>query len=366
MKGGTSGTAAPSVSVLMVAPVWLRVPPPGYGGIEWIVHYLAEGLRGRGHEVVLVASGDSGSAVSTRSAYEVAPTDLMGTGTTIPEVHHALEAQQAFADFRPHVVHDHTFLGPLCYPGGTPVVVTAHGPTHGELGGYYQAISPRVELVAISESQRAALPGARWARVVHNAIEVSTFPSREEKDDFLLFLGRMSPEKGAHLAAEAAARCGVRLLLAGNMREPDQRDYFDQKVRPLLGPLVTYVGEAGAEAKRELLARARAVLFPICWDEPFGLVMAEALACGTPVVAFRRGSVPEIVDDGATGFVVDDVEGMVRAIGRVEGIEPARCREAAETRFDVSRMVAEYEDLFLDLAGGAARPPALTPARSAS
>jgi glycosyltransferase involved in cell wall biosynthesis len=207
---------------------------------------------------------------------------------------------------------------------------------------YYRAISRRTPLVAISDAQRRALPDANWLATVHNAVDVDAFEVREDKDDMFLFLGRICRDKGTHLAAEAARQAGRRLVIAGRIAEPRERRYFKRKVEPLLGDGVEYVGEADFDTKRELLRRARALLCPAQWDEPFGMVLIEALASGTPVITFDRGAAREIVDDGETGAIVGSVEEMAEAMRTLDA-DPKRCRSAVEERFDVTLMVERYE-----------------------
>jgi hypothetical protein len=230
--------------------------------------------------------------------------------------------------------------------------VTAHGTTEGEPGRYYRAIADRVALVAISQAQRRQLPDLPWAGVVHNGIPVHQYPYRADKEDFALFLGRMHPVKGAHLAIQAARAAGVPLVLAAKCSEPAELAYFQREIRPHLGGDVTWVGEADTAVKKDLLARARCLLFPVRWQEPFGIVLVEALACGTPVVALAGGAVAEIIADGRTGLVAERPEDLPALLDRVERIDPAACRERA-WRFDVAAMVAGYEAVYAPLIRGA-------------
>ena len=335
--------------VLEVAPVWVPVPPRGYGGIEWIVHWLSEGLDARGHDVLLLTVGDSSSEVPKRWVFPEVPP--RGGSGLAQEAIHALEIPAAAEWFRPDVIHDHTLLGPMVAPRGVVHVTTAHGPASGDLGEYYTRISERTNLVAISESQRRSMPLARWARTIHNAIDVHSFPFKPDKADYALYLGRVCPDKGADVAARAARLAGVPLVIAGRVEEEAERRYVEEELAPLLGKGIELVGEADSDDKRELLADARALLLPLRWEEPFGLVMVEALACGTPVIAYPRGAAPEIIEPGRNGALVEDAEQMADALRDLD-VSPEECRASVEARFHVDGMVGDYESLFLELTNG--------------
>jgi glycosyltransferase involved in cell wall biosynthesis len=228
-------------------------------------------------------------------------------------------------------------------------VVTAHGPLAGEMALYYQAICVDTSLVAISDSQRRLAPDLRWASCVHNGIKTADFTFRDSKDDFVLFIGRMNPDKGAHVAIDAAREAGRRIVLAGKLNEPSEQEYFAAQVKPRLGDDAEFVGEADMAAKQELYGAAQCLVFPIDWDEPFGLVMIEAMACGTPVVALNRGSVPEVVVDGVTGFVRDDPAALPQAINETAGLDPAACRRHVEEHFDIAVMTDGYERAYREV-----------------
>lgn len=342
--------AGPRLRIAVVAPPWFAVPPPAYGGIEAMVAAEVDGLVRRGHEVCLVGAGKQGTVAQRfETVYDDPPSSRLGEA--MPEVLHAAEAARVVADFRPDVVHDHSLAGPLAAARHrVPTVLTAHGAVDGENGRYLAALGQQVHLVAISEAQRRIAPRLNWVGRVHNAVDVDSFPMGSGDGGYLLFLGRFNPDKGAHLAIDAARASGRALVLAGKLNEPAERDFFEEVVRPQLGGDVIYAGEADAALKRELYRHATALLFPICWDEPFGLVMVEAMACGTPVVAMRRGSVPEVVVDGITGFVLDDPAEMPAAIEAVDRIDRSACRAHVERHFDVEAMVAGYEGVFRRLA----------------
>jgi glycosyltransferase involved in cell wall biosynthesis len=325
--------------ILEVAPVWVPVPPRAYGGIEWVVHWLVEGLRERGHAVTLLTVGSSSADAPTYASFPEPPERLE---TDVPaEALHAIALEEAVERARPDIVHDHTLLGPMIRTR-VPHIATAHGPTSGLFGEYYRAVSQRTPLVAISEAQRSALPDANWLATIHNAVDVGAFELGDRRGDHFLFLGRIWRDKGTHLAIEAARRAGVRLVIAGRITEPRERRYFEEEIEPQLGRGIEYVGEADFATKRDLLSRARGLLCPLLWDEPFGMVLIEALASGTPVISFDRGAAREIIDDGVTGAIVGSVEEMVEAMRTLDA-DPRRCRASVEARFDVPRMVERYE-----------------------
>jgi glycosyltransferase involved in cell wall biosynthesis len=337
--------------IAMVAPPWFELPPDGYGGIEAMVYWLVEELNRRGHQVTVIGAGNLGVSSATRATYRVPPSERIGQ--PVPEAVHALVAAEHLDELDAEVVHDHSLAGPLTARARqVPTVVTAHGPIQDDLADYYAHLGPGVHLVAISEFQRSRAPELPWAGVVHNAIPVDEYPFRADKEDFCLFLGRVNGEKAPDLAIEAARAAGRRIVLAAKCSEPEERRYFDERVKPLLGPDAEWFGSAGTEEKKDLLARASCLVFPAQWDEPFGLVMVEAMACGTPVVALRRGSVPEVVADGVNGFVRDRLEELPEAIRRAAELDPAACRQHLVGRFDVPTMAGGYERVYQRLAAG--------------
>ena len=327
----------------LIAPVWFPVPPTGYGGIEWIVWLLADGLVDFGHDVTLFASGDSHTRARLHWVYERAPSEQIGT--SIVELHHCLACYERADEF--DVINDHSGLPSAAIGGGvaTPVLHTVHGPLDAIGGEVYAQIartSRRVGLISISMNQRKPRPDLPWAANCPNALDFSLYPVKPHRGDYLLFIGRMSPDKGCHRAIDVAITAGLPLKIAGKRREPPEIEYFDQYVRPHLSSEIEYLGEVTHGEKVELLQHARATLFPIEWEEPFGLVMIESMACGTPVVATRQGAVPEVIDEGVSGIIVDDYREMVGALERADGLDPLEIRRMCEVRYAPERMVADY------------------------
>ena len=328
--------------IAVVAPPWFEVPPGGYGGIEVLCADLVDALVERGHDVLLVGAGDHGT--KGRFAATGPTADATRVGQGMPEMLHAAAVATIIEEADVDVVHDHTAAGPLLAFGRPePTIVTAHGPVQGELGEYYRRLAPGVHLVAISDAQRAAAPDLPWAGTVPNAVDVSRHKFAAVKDDYVLFLGRVSPEKAPDLAIQAARDAGRHVVASVKCREPEEQRYFEEHVEPLLGSDVTWVHDPPQDEKLDLLARARCLLFPIQWEEPFGLVMIEAMASGTPVVALRRGAVPEVVVHGVTGFICDDPSEFPAAIEAAGDLDPVVCRDHVSTRFSPARMARGYE-----------------------
>jgi glycosyltransferase involved in cell wall biosynthesis len=342
-----------SMHVAMLAPPWIPVPAPGYGGIEEVVRLLCDGLVARGHRVTLFAPPGSRSPADVRQVLDDTHDDEIER--SLWEVDHAartFDAVDAAADAGdPYdVIHDHTGFAAIAMAEriATPLVHTLHGPFEPHVTPFYATHGHKAQLVAISESQRDEAPAAlRDAiAVVHNPLAVDEWPFESRPGDAVLWIGRMSEVKGAHRAIAAARAAGVPLVLAGPV-QPGQEGYFSREVEPHLGdPGVRYVGEIGGEEKQRAYADARAVLVPIRWSEPFGLVMVEAMACGTPVIAYPEGAARELVVEGETGFLVDDERQMAAAIGRLGEIDRERCRASVAERFDVSTVVPAYERVY--------------------
>jgi glycosyltransferase involved in cell wall biosynthesis len=335
------------VRIALLAPAWFAVPPVRYGGIEWVVSILADGLVDHGHNVTLYAAGDSQTKARLVTAYDEPPSYRIGM--SLPDLHHTLTCLEQADDY--DVVHDHS--GPLACALGqtisTPFCHTVHGPLTGEPGLVYAQIarvSPRVRLISLSENQRTPHPELNWLATCYNAIDLDSYPIHPSNDGYLLFLGRMSPDKGAGNAVRVARECGLPLLLAGKIHDPIEHEYFDAAVRPYLGNGIEYVGEVSHNEKVKLLQKAAVTVFPIQWPEPFGLVMVESMACGTPVLATRLGAVPEVVEHGRSGLVVDTINEMAACIPALLALDPVGVRAVAEERFSATRMVDAYEQAY--------------------
>jgi glycosyltransferase involved in cell wall biosynthesis len=331
--------------IAQVAPLYESVPPQCYGGTERVVSYLTEELVRQGHDVTLFATGDS----QTRAKL-VAPCPRalrLDAGCVDSLAHHLILLEQVFArvsDF--DVIHFHCDYLHFPWSRRQPCrhVTTLHGrldlpdlpPVYREFAGE--------PVISISDAQRRPLPWVNWQATVHHGLPEDLYHFHEKPGEYLAFLGRISPEKRCDRAVAIARRVGLPLKIAAKVDAVD-RDYYKQQVEPLFResrPLVEFLGEIGEGAKDEFLGNAYALLFPIDWPEPFGLVMIEALACGTPVIAYRNGSVPEVLDDGVTGFVVDNLDQAVQAVGRVPELSRAECRRAFELRFSARRMAQGY------------------------
>lgn len=347
------------MKVGIIAPPWLPVPPKRYGGTESVIDRVARGLVSAGHDVLLAAA--AGSTCPVPMVDGLRPPDPVRMGHAVVEVPYVLAAYDAMAAV--DVIHDHTTVGPLCARPrmGTPVVTTNHGPFDHELGPIYAEMSRRrVSVVAISAHQASTAVNVRIAAVIHHGIDVGAVPVGDGSGGYACFLGRMAPTKGVREAALAARQAGVPLRIAAKMREPLERQYFEDAVRPLLGGDIEYLGELGPAEKYDLLGAAIALVNPVQWPEPFGLVMIESLACGTPVVAMPCGSVPEIVTDGVTGLLRGDVPGLAEALADVSALDRRACRTAAESSFSTERMVADHLRLYAELLQG---DPAVLPPR---
>jgi glycosyltransferase involved in cell wall biosynthesis len=341
------------MKIAEIAPPWFAVPPVRYGGIEWVVALLADGLADRGHDTTLFASGGSITRAKLVSVFEEPPGGRH-IGEIFYDVTHASAAYRAAGSF--DLIHDHSgIIGPAIGAHvATPVVHTLHGPFTDEAKKIYTTLSGLIWYVAISEAQRAFCPDLSYAGTVHNGIDLSRYPFRDEKEDFLLFLGRINREKGPELAVDVAHRTGRKLVMAVKMAEQFEQDYWREVVEPRLDGSEEIIGEITVDEKADLLARAAAVLFPIQWPEPFGLVMTEAMASGTPVISFANGAAPEVILDGITGFLVETLDEMCEAVERTPTIKAEMCRAHVEANFSADAMVEGYLKAFDRVLSGSA------------
>jgi glycosyltransferase involved in cell wall biosynthesis len=337
------------VRVALIAPPWIPVPPPAYGGTEAVLDTLARGLGVAGHDVLLVTTGDSTCPVERSWVYERARTEDLGS--VVIELRHLLHAYEAVAGA--DIVHDHTVAGPLfAERTSSPVVTTNHGPFTADARALYGSTCRRIPVVAISHHQASTAGDVPIARVIHHGLDTTRYATGTGDGAYLVFLGRMSPTKGVREAIDVARAAGMPLQIAAKMREQPERDYFAAVIAPLLSADITYAGEVGGAAKVELLGGAAALVNPIAWDEPFGLCMIEAMACGTPVLATPRGAAPEIVDHGRTGFLCATIDRLAAAAGRLAEIDRSACRAVVESRFSARRWAAPHVRLYEDVLAG--------------
>jgi len=333
--------------IAQVAPLYESVPPQRYGGTERVVSYITEELVDRGHEVTLFAAGDSVTRARLVSPCKHSlRTDEQSVDSLAP---HVTMLNQVFKESHNYdIIHFHIdYLHfPVSMRTEVPNVTTLHGRLDiPELEPLYREFSS-MRVVSISDAQRQPLPWLNWQGTVHHGLPQGLYAFSKEPGKYLAFLGRISPEKGVDRAIEIAVRAGMKLKIAAKV-DPVDQDYFNQRIKPLLdNPLVDFIGEVSELEKNDFLGKARALLLPVDWPEPFGLVMIEAMACGTPTVAFRRGAVPEIIDEGVSGFVCTGVDDSIAALSCLGAVSRKRCRQAFEERFTVARMINDYVDLY--------------------
>ena len=338
--------------IAQVAPLYESVPPRLYGGTERVVSWLTEQLVSLGHDVTLFASGDSVTHARLVPACKKAL--RLDPDCIDPIAHHTLMVEQVFNHAEAFdLIHFHIdyLQFPLSRRVQVPCVTTLHGRLDlPDLVPLYKEFS-EVPLVSISDAQRGPLPWVNWVKTVHHGLPADALSLNERRGDYLAFLGRVSPEKGLGRAIEIAIRSGMKLKVAAKIDRVD-RPYFERQIQPLLDhPLIEFIGEIGASEKQDFLGNAAALLFPINWPEPFGLVTIEALACGTPVIAHPFGSVPEIVPDGVVGFLVGDVDDAVEAVKRLGEIDRRECRGHFELNFTDERMASDYVKIYHQLIG---------------
>jgi len=333
--------------IAQVAPLYESVPPKFYGGTERIVSYLTEALVELGHEVSLYASGDSLTNACLRPVCDSAL--RLDKSSVDPHADHVYLAERVFqesAEF--DIIHSHIdyIAFPLLRRMRTPRVTTLHGRLDiSNLRNLYREFGDE-PVISISNYQRRPLPGVDWQATIYHGLPDDLYTLHEGPGNYLAFLGRISPEKRVDHAIEIARRSGMPLKIAAKVDNAD-REYFETIIKPLLDQEgIEFIGEIGDSEKDEFLGNAVALLFPVDWPEPFGLVMIEALACGTPVIACSRGSVPEIIEHGTTGFVINEIDEAVRAVGSISGLSRKRCRQVFEERFTATRMAKEYVALY--------------------
>ena len=340
------------MKIAQIAPLAEAVPPRLYGGTERIVSYLSEELVRQGHQVTVFATGDSHTSAELVAC---APKALRLDPSVHDPVPHVLmmldEVRRRSHEFE--VLHFHMDL--LHFPVFSSIAAHTVTTLHGrldlpDLQPFYRRFR-EFPLVSISNDQRRPLPGVNWVGTVYHGLSPGLLRFTPSPDPgYLAFLGRISPEKRPDRAIEIARRAGIPLRMAAKVDHAD-REYFERDIRPLLAdPLVHFIGEIGEPDKSDFLGNARALLFPIDWPEPFGLVVIESMACGTPVIAFACGSVPEVIDDGVTGFIVSDIEEAVRAVGRLQELDRWQIRQRFEQRFSVARMAGDYLQIYQQLA----------------
>ncbi|MHB9154865.1 MAG: glycosyltransferase family 4 protein [Endomicrobiales bacterium] len=338
------------MKIAQIAPLYESVPPKFYGGTERIVHYLTEELVRLGHEVTLYASGDSETCA--RLVPQCPRSLRLEQGCIDQIAHHVLMVERLCRDAPSYdIIHSHIDYFPysLMRRIRTPCLTTLHGRLDlPDLVPLYLEFRD-IPVVSISDAQRGPLPWINWQGTIHHGIAEDAFTFRRQQGGYLAFLGRTSPEKGPEQAIEIAKRTGMPLKIAAKVDAAD-REYFETSVKPLLGhPLVEFLGEIPESAKNDFLGGAYALLFPIDWPEPFGLVMIEAMACGTPVIARANGSVPEVLEDGVTGFIADSIDEAARAVGKAGSLSREKCRRVFEERFTARRMALDYLALYQTL-----------------
>ena len=342
---------SPPLRIAVLAPPWFSIPPAGYGGIEAVVDILVRELVARGHDVTLFAA--AGSAPQARLRIEAGSwaDDL---GTPDQRVREATYIRRVYAGVQVgefDVIHDHTEYSGMAVAHlldlPQPVVATAHGALRDREREFLAEVDDRIDLVAISEAQRRSAPGLRWSGVVHNAVDPAFYATATAKERYLVQLARINPDKGQHTAIAVARRTGMPLVLAGKLDDDRRsRDYFEAEISPALGNGVTWIEEVAGDAKRDLLARAWAMLFPIDWEEPFGMAMVEAMLCGTAVVAHPRGAASELIDEGTTGFLGEGLDQLADLVEQAGTVDPDRCRARAVERFSPDRMADGYEAIY--------------------
>jgi glycosyltransferase involved in cell wall biosynthesis len=344
----------------MIAPPWYEVPPLGYGGVEVIAGALVDALVARGHEVTLFGAGARTGTSASRFVATDPKLQYPRIGQLLPALVHTARVNKLLAEGEFDVIHDHTTDGPVTASmRRAPTVVTVHGDVCKDHGDLLEALGDTVRLVAISRSQRTLRPSLNWVATVHNALpNVDSPPVRERHTGPVVWLARFSPDKGPDLAIQACREAGLPLILAGKSTEDPEAKYLEEEIRPMVGDGddVQFVVDADRVTTQKLVQEARCLIMPIRWDEPFGMVMIEAMAVGTPVVALSHGAVPELVRDGLTGWVRGRPEDLPAALHRVDEIDPADCIAHVQANFSAPLMARRYERVYLDALDSATIP----------
>lgn len=342
---------AKKLRIAQISPIAERVPPKKYGGTERVVSALTEELVKRGHKVTLFASGDSQThsklvSVYPRGLREAKIKDLYGTNIhTLLNIGAAYQRQNEF-----DIIHDHnSFISlPTANMAHVPVLMTIHGPLTVQVRKNFDSMR-KPNLVAISNSQRESAPNLNWVSTIHHGLDFKDFPFSQKEEGYLLFVGRISMEKGIHFAIETAQYLDLPLIIAAKLEGFDTQ-YFNEYVSPMLSNgQIKWVGEVEQEERNRLMSRALCFLHPVTWKEPFGLTLIESMACGCPVIGFNKGSIPEIIKNGKTGFVVEDVEEMATAVTNIKKISRIYCRDYARENFNVQKMTDNYEKVYYQL-----------------
>jgi len=343
--------------IAQVAPLWLPIPPEKYGGTEWIIYYLCEGLKKRGHQVTLFASGDSRVSVKL---IPVAKKSLLKEKLPWKFLDYNVYSLSLVTKKAKYfdIIHTHIDLTEIFFPqfSLTPFVHTIHNPLYtssnsaaGKHRLYLLNKFKNNNYITISNSQKKLCPyKLNFVANVYNGINLKEFKLNLKPKDYFLWAGRIDRYKGIENAIKIAKKAKVKLILAGRLDEA-QKEYFEKNIKPHLNKNIIFIGEYSKSQKSKLFGAARAFLYPILWEEPFGLVMVEAMACGTPVIAFNRGSVPEVVKDKKTGFVVNNINEAVKAVKKIDQIKREDCRKWVEEKFTVERMVDEYEKVYYEV-----------------
>ena len=333
--------------IAMLAPIAWRTPPRHYGPWESVASLLTEGLVARGHEVTLFATADS---LTSGTLHAVCPRGYEEDHSLIPKVWECLHISELFEHADAYdIIHNHFDFLPLTYTGltTTPVVTTIHGFSSPGIVPVYKKYNNKTFYVSISDADRS--PDLDYIRTIHHGVDIAQFDFQPTPDDTLLFFGRIHPDKGTRQALEIAKACGKKLVLAGIIQD---QTYYDQYVAPHMdNDKVAYIGSVGPVERNRLLGKACALLHPIFFNEPFGLSVVESMACGTPVIAFNRGSMPELIEDGRSGFLVDTVDEAIAAVARIPKIDRATCRRHVERHFTVERMIDDYLKAYETIAG---------------